>query len=934
MRKLALFVLSLVLCCSIDVFSQAKKQKSGNDGYADIFGTVRSRISDISHGIRDEPMIGAVVQLFISDGNQLDSLYTTADTEGKFFFKNVVAGKVRVKATMLGYSGHDNYYDLESGTNVIMIMLESEDVLLKEAKVTAEMELMRTVKDTTIYNAAAVYTQNDESARSILEQLPGVKITGNNINVDGQRISKAYVNGILVFGDSPMTAVSSLKAEEVKEIKVYDELTAEDRHRGMMNGEREKVMNIVTKEPILSLTQAAATGAAGIDGIKSFRGHGAAAIMFNSEMTSVTAAFKAGNIDRDDLNQEYANANQLTSVHIDGSPYTENSLQHAVVLRGEKHFKNRDYGNSIKGYYLFDRHKTRTASHALTDYFETVFSPEMTYADTLSGLSANNHHVLYFSADLKDTPLKSFLITSSTEIVGNSENSAASQRIKTSGAADDIYSNAARGNSNRDIKSSLRIFWSNNDSQKYRPNVTLDFGYGNINGNGWTLDTLASSHTRRQLQSEKVGESYHAMLNASLNRTLTNTQKRTVTLQFNLFAEYDRHTNRQMSYDFLNVLDPVLDPGMSYDYKWNTFNCGFSSHMTYDTKSAHLSAGVDLVNINNLDRESYPIEYRYDRNYFNILPQILFNYKFNQYQSLESYISTSAFSPSLEQTRDRICDANPLSLSGGNKDLKQSYSFFFHNRYSLRLEKRNTFSLVFNCSMSTTLRQIVTKTNYFSTDTVLPEWENYIAKAGAMLHTFENVTKPSYSINLESTVTDMFVHRKLTVALTPSWTMAYSPQYVRDEMIGINSNTLGLSSRIVWKDKINRFSITPRVGWSKNTNDRGNINTEAITYSLNLTGSTSFIKGKIFIGGGYSLAGYKYLSSRGISNMNQNLFLRIGGFLFKNTVQVVLIGGDLLSAGSNYSIVENALSYSQTWTPSYGRYAVFCVSYRFRHKKS
>lgn len=932
MKKLTLFIL-LGLCLALDAFSQAKSPKAGNAGDANIFGTVQSQLQDSRVGLRNAPMVGAVVQLFFQNGNQLDSLYTIANQEGKFSFRKLRAQRVRIKVTMMGYSEHDNYYDLESGSNVIMIMLENEDILLKEAAVSADMKLMRTVKDTTIYNAAAVYTHADESARAILEQLPGFRIRGGNILVDGHRVTKAYVNGTLVFGDSPMTAVSSLKADEVKEIKVYDELSAVDRHRGMMNGRKEKVMDIVTKEPILSMTQASVTGAVGIDGTESFRGHAAAAIMFNSEMASGTAAFKTGNIDRSDLNQEHADANQLASVRIDGSPYTENQMQHALVLKGEKHFGSRDYGNSIKGYYMFDQLKANSASRALTDYFETASSPEMTYADTTSSLSTNRRHVFNLSANLMDTPLKSFLITSNTEIVDNSLTNTEIQRIRTSGISDDIYSNTLRDDFDHDVHSSMRVFWSNNDSRKYRPTVTLDVKYGNVKGNGWTLDTLASSHTRRQLQSEKIGESYYARLESHIYRTLMNTKERTISLSAAIGGEYDRHADRQMSYDFLDVEDPVLNPGGSYDYNWNKFSLVAYASLMYDTKKAHISAGLDLADEINLDRESYPMEYRYARNYFNVLPQFIVEYKFSQYQSLGVNISAMPFSPSLEQTRDRISDANPLSLTGGNRDLRQSYTLDWHNNYSLRLKERNAFYLMLKCDLSMTFGQIVTKTTYFSSDTVLPEWDDYVAKAGAMLHTFQNASRPSCRINLAANATDMFVHRKLKVDLNPSWTWAHTNQYVRNEMIGMNSSALELSSGIVWKDKNNKLSLSPRIGWNRSENDRGDLNTEAISYSMNLSCNRSMVKGRVFAGGGYSLSGYNYLSSIGRDNMYQNLYLMVGGFMFRNTVQIVLMGGDLLDASSNYSIVENALSFSQKWSPSYGRYVILSVGYRFRQKK-
>lgn len=54
-------------------------------------------------------------------------------------------------------------------------------------------------------------------------------MTDNSVSVDGVKVSRTYVNGILVFGDNPMNAVNALKADEVTQVKVYDEQSAIDR---------------------------------------------------------------------------------------------------------------------------------------------------------------------------------------------------------------------------------------------------------------------------------------------------------------------------------------------------------------------------------------------------------------------------------------------------------------------------------------------------------------------------------------------------------------------------------------------------------------------------------------------------------------------------------------------------------------------------------
>lgn len=90
-------------------------------------------------------------------------------------------------------------------------------------------ELMKKLNDTTIFNTHAIRSLPGDGLKDVLEQLPGFSVTDNSVSVDGVKVSRTYVNGILVFGDNPMNAVNALKADEVTQVKVYDEQSAIDR---------------------------------------------------------------------------------------------------------------------------------------------------------------------------------------------------------------------------------------------------------------------------------------------------------------------------------------------------------------------------------------------------------------------------------------------------------------------------------------------------------------------------------------------------------------------------------------------------------------------------------------------------------------------------------------------------------------------------------
>ena len=180
------------------------------------------------------------VMLTDSGSEETDTLYTAAAFDGSFIFRNLIPRKIRLKVTCVGMKTIENEYVLEPGRNVIYLTLYPQTEKIKESGVSAEVPLMKRIADTTIFNAAAVRTLDGESVRSILEQLPGFNVTSSGIQVDGENVKRTYVNGVLIFGDNPLTAVDALKADEITQVRVFDEQNAADIRSGLKHNKKDR----------------------------------------------------------------------------------------------------------------------------------------------------------------------------------------------------------------------------------------------------------------------------------------------------------------------------------------------------------------------------------------------------------------------------------------------------------------------------------------------------------------------------------------------------------------------------------------------------------------------------------------------------------------------------------------------------------------------
>ena len=110
-------------------------------------------------------------------------------------------------------------YELSPGDNAFILTMKEKSEKLEESKVVAEIPLMTRLRDTTIFNTQAIKSMSGDGLRDVIEQIPGFSVADNEIYYNGEKVTRTYVNGLLIFGDETMRAVNALKADEVTQVK-------------------------------------------------------------------------------------------------------------------------------------------------------------------------------------------------------------------------------------------------------------------------------------------------------------------------------------------------------------------------------------------------------------------------------------------------------------------------------------------------------------------------------------------------------------------------------------------------------------------------------------------------------------------------------------------------------------------------------------------
>lgn len=876
------------------------------------------------------PVYDANVLLVQVNGSKVDSTYRVSTRNGVFMFKNLRPGKIYIKVTKMGLDPVDGVFDITAGDNAVLFTMNYSKEKIKEATVTASASLMRILGDTTVFNAAAVKTMDGDKAIAILEQLPGFDLSGGTIKYRGKRISRTYVNGVQIFGDNAKTAFDKLLADEVTHVKVYEEQNAEDKRRGLKNSTKEQVLDVTTKESILSFGSVNIQLSGGLDGSKNESGKGQGRYYahgianFYSEMDNADVYLGTDNLSAP---LEGIVSGGIPSVNMTFGPLNKYQENIGAQLEVTHRWKDRKYGNAVTGNYAFSNVYSRSVQRVLTDYFETEVSPARSMADTTFSGSKRRRHDFGAGLYLQDTPLKSINLSIDGTLTEADQWTKASSLVTSQTGS--IRQNSHVGSNADDLSLNGHFVWKNNDLYKIRPLVSLYGSFSDKKSMSWNVDTLSTSYIRRNLQSDGIGKNWNLNIRGALEILLTNDTKKTSRFTVGASAKTEHLKKRNLTLDIIDPEFPVQDLANTFDYTWNTVSASLDQKYSFMKGKNEFKASLKESLVSQKDDERLPSDVSYDHSYLNFDSEVTFRRNYQVYS-----VSANSMIPSLEQTRDRITDTNPLVLSGGNPNLGQQYQISANASAFFLKNPKTGFNIGYSLMASCTVNPIVTRTYYFAEDTILPEYDGYTARKGSILNTFVNATDPVISANGLLSFSKRSQKKKLSSSLKLGGGYDRRPQYLRGDLTHVNSFNLN-SQLVEMFSPSRRLSMTGNilVLYSQANAKLNGVLSSSVMTSLSASVKYEFKK-PLFVNLKTSVQNYNYLSGAGVDNTIADMNAEIGYRFKKQGFIVSMSAHDLLSKASSYTTAATADYYMQKWNSSYGRYFLLNVRYELRKKNA
>ena len=220
-------ILFMMLCMALPAMAQS--------------GRVTAKVVDME---TKDGVIGAIVELQ-SKSNKNVRKHNTTSAGGSVTITGLASGDYTMTVAFIGYTTYTADVKVAGNTNLGVVELAPG---VQIEAVVKEVQALRTSQngDTVAYNAAAFKVAADADVEGLIKKMPGITITNGQVEAQGEQVKKIFVDGKEFFGEDVSTALSSLPAQAVDRVEVFNKLSDNAEFSGMDDGEGYKAINIVT----------------------------------------------------------------------------------------------------------------------------------------------------------------------------------------------------------------------------------------------------------------------------------------------------------------------------------------------------------------------------------------------------------------------------------------------------------------------------------------------------------------------------------------------------------------------------------------------------------------------------------------------------------------------------------------------------------------
>ena len=209
-------------------------------------GSVKGQLVDSSE---HKNLENTVVALLRAKDSFIVS-FTRANDRGAFALENIDSGQYIAMITHPYFAEYFENFGLAPGQTLNMGILHmlSKMKLMEEVIVKGNRAMFLS-GDTTVFTADSFKVAEGANVEELFRKLPGFQVDAKgNITALGKKVERLLVDGEEFFGDDPGIASKNLRADNVKEVQVYEGKSDQAAFTGIDDGNSKQTINLKLKE--------------------------------------------------------------------------------------------------------------------------------------------------------------------------------------------------------------------------------------------------------------------------------------------------------------------------------------------------------------------------------------------------------------------------------------------------------------------------------------------------------------------------------------------------------------------------------------------------------------------------------------------------------------------------------------------------------------
>ena len=663
---------------------------------------------------QDSPLPG--VNVVIQSVSDPTVRVGAVSNENGYFRVNLPqAGLYRIQASFVGFAPLLVEKNLTPGRNMLgRLALVQQPVGMDQVVVEGVQERVTQQGDTTIYNADAFKVNEDANAEDLIAKMPGIVVEDGSVQAQGENVQRVLVDGREFFGNDPRTALQSLPAEIIEKIEVFDRMSDQAQFTGFDDGNSEKTINIVTRPGMSNGQFGRLYGGYGSDTRYSTGGN---INVFNGDqrisVIGLSNNVNQQNFTTEDLLGVVGNVRNRGGGFGGGGrgfggrpgggggagrmmmganrPLQSNPSNFLVGDQGGINQTNSlglnysdKWGENIEltGSYFFNSSSNQSDVFLEREYYlDESISQFYNESDQSEGENYNHRAAIRMRYTIDEsntiifTPRISFQRNEALSSVYGVNTFLQEQALSTTtndyssdnkgyNASSNLLFQHRFNKARRTISANVSLGFNNKDGGSALNSANQFFeGIEELDQRS-TTDQFTRSIGTSVAYTEPIGDRGMLMLNYSPSFSWSDADQRTNSL--------DGTTG---NYDF-------LETALSNVFESTTVRQRAGLNYMKRSPIGMMSFGLDVQSETLTGDQTFPQSFGVERTFNSVLPRAMYMMRFSQSHNLRLFYRASTNTPSISQLQNVIDNSNPLLLSSGNPDLRQSYSHMLIARYN------------------------------------------------------------------------------------------------------------------------------------------------------------------------------------------------------------------------------------------------------------